>query len=106
MMRSIHSLPLWCVLTLAGQAMFLEANGQCANDNVLVGAAITPPCPGSTTAPCVQGGQYALVNVVAGNVYTFSTCGGAAFDTRSRFTTTRVVVAWDTVMMRADFKAP
>ncbi|MBK7269325.1 MAG: T9SS type A sorting domain-containing protein [Flavobacteriales bacterium] len=62
--------------------MFLEANGQCANDNVLVGAAITPPCPGSTTAPCVQGGQYALVNVVAGNVYTFSTCGGAAFDTQ------------------------
>lgn len=40
-----------------------------------------PACPGSTTIPCVQGGQYALVNVVAGNTYTFSTCG-ASFDTQ------------------------
>ncbi|MFZ1688539.1 MAG: T9SS type A sorting domain-containing protein [Flavobacteriales bacterium] len=54
--------------------------GQCANNNTLTGATITPPCPGSTTVPCVQGGQYALVNVVAGNTYTFSTCG-ASFDT-------------------------
>lgn len=54
--------------------------GQCANNNTLTGSAITPPCPGSTSVPCVQGGQYALVNVVAGNTYTFSTCG-ASFDT-------------------------
>lgn len=58
------------------------ALGQCANNNTLTGTAITPPCPGSTTAPCVQGGQYALVNVVTGNIYTFSTCGGATFDTQ------------------------
>ncbi|MEO8068573.1 MAG: hypothetical protein ABI599_12830 [Flavobacteriales bacterium] len=57
------------------------AFSQCANNNtVIAGAAITPPCPGSMTVPCVQGGQYALVNVVSGNTYTFSTCG-AAFDT-------------------------
>ncbi len=31
--------------------------------------------------PCVQGGQYALVNVISGNQYTFSTCG-AGFDTQ------------------------
>ncbi|MBK8341345.1 MAG: T9SS type A sorting domain-containing protein [Flavobacteriales bacterium] len=47
---------------------------------MLTGAAVTPPCPGSTTVPCVQGGQYVLVNVVAGNTYTFSTCA-ATFDT-------------------------
>lgn len=57
------------------------AVAQCGNDNVLTGAAVTPPCPGSTTVSCVQGGQYALVNVVAGNTYTFSTCG-ATFDTQ------------------------
>ncbi len=54
---------------------------QCANNNVLTGTAVTPPCPGTTTIPCVQGGQYALVNVVAGNIYTFSTCG-ASWDTQ------------------------
>lgn len=59
-----------------------RAHGQCANDNTLVGATVTPPCPGSTTIPCLQGGQYALVNVISGNQYTFSTCGGAAWDTQ------------------------
>ena len=57
------------------------SHAQCTNNNTLTGAAVTPPCPGSTTIPCVQGGQYALVNVVAGNTYTFSTCG-ATFDTQ------------------------
>ena len=59
-----------------------HAVGQCTNNNAITGGAITPPCPGSTSAPCVQGGQYVLVNVVAGNQYTFSTCGGAAWDTQ------------------------
>ncbi len=54
---------------------------QCANDNVLTGATITPTCPGTTNVPCVQGGQYVLVNVTAGNQYTFSTCG-ATYDTQ------------------------
>lgn len=55
--------------------------GQCANNNTAIaGGAITPPCPGTMTVPCVQGGQYALVNVVTGNSYTFSTCT-ATWDT-------------------------
>ncbi|MCB0790636.1 MAG: T9SS type A sorting domain-containing protein [Flavobacteriales bacterium] len=59
-----------------------EAAAQaCANNNALAGSAVTPTCPGSTTVPCVQGGQYALVNVVSGNIYTFSTCT-ATFDTQ------------------------
>lgn len=57
------------------------ASGQCTNNNVLTGAAVTPNCPGTTTIPCVQGGQYALINVVNGNTYTFSTCT-ASFDTQ------------------------
>lgn len=75
---SVFNLVL-CLLLLV---MASQAYGQCANNNTLTGPAITPPCPGSTTAPCVQGGQYALVNVVTGNIYTFSTCGGATFDTQ------------------------
>ena len=56
--------------------------GQCANDNALNGAALNIPCPGSLTVPCMQGGQYALVNVITGNIYTFSTCTGGAYDTQ------------------------
>lgn len=54
---------------------------QCTNNNTLLGAAITPPCPGSTTSACVTAGQYILVNVVAGNTYTFNVCT-AAWDTQ------------------------
>lgn len=55
---------------------------QCPNNNTaILGGAITPPCPGSMTVPCVNAGQYALINVTTGNVYTFNTCG-APFDTQ------------------------
>lgn len=74
-MHIIRSLSLFCCWLLV-----LQGWSQCANNNVLTGAAVTPACPGTTNVPCVQGGQYALVNVVAGNTYTFSTCG-ATFDT-------------------------
>lgn len=58
------------------------AAGQCANNNLpIAGGTITPACPGVTTVPCVQGGQYAEINITAGNQYTFSTCG-ASFDTQ------------------------
>ncbi len=71
-------LALLCALTHTASI----AIGQCANDNTAIaGGAITPNCPGTTNVPCVQGGQYALVNVTAGYQYTFATCG-AAFDTQ------------------------
>lgn len=54
---------------------------QCPNNTPIAGGAITPPCPGSMTVPCVLGNEYALVNVVLGNTYTFSTCT-ATFDTQ------------------------
>ncbi len=58
------------------------AQGQCPNNNTLLpGGTITPNCPGTTTIPCITGGQYALINVTAGRNYTFSTCG-APFDTQ------------------------
>ncbi len=64
-------------------AMFAASvNAQCPNDNVLTGAAVNVPCPGTVTVPCVQGGQYALVNVTNGNIYTFATCTSTAFDTQ------------------------
>ena len=56
---------------------------QCDNDNTLVSdsnlpdGTITPACPGTVQTPCVLGGEYVIVNVVAGNVYTFSTCGNS-----------------------------
>lgn len=75
----------WSIrLLLPGIALLAAtaARAQCGNDNtVIAGGAITPACPGTTSVPCVQGGQYALVNVVNGNQYTFATCG-ASFDTQ------------------------
>ena len=62
-------------------AIVQQAQAQCANDNTLTGSTVTPPCPGTTSVSCVQGGQYVLVNVVTGNQYTFSTCG-ATYDTQ------------------------
>ncbi|MBI2968660.1 MAG: PKD domain-containing protein [Bacteroidetes bacterium] len=57
------------------------SRSQCAYDNTYY---TTPAlsCPGSATAACVFGGEYITVNVVAGNTYTFSTCGVAGFDTQ------------------------
>ncbi|MBL0127686.1 MAG: T9SS type A sorting domain-containing protein [Flavobacteriales bacterium] len=67
------------LLFVVGEA--LSVLGQCTNNNTLTGTAVTPNCPGTTNIPCVQGGQYALINVVAGNTYTFSTCA-ATWDTQ------------------------
>lgn len=73
--RSLNTLLVW--------ASVLQAAAQCPNDNALYAVNATPPsCPGSITATCMYGGEYVLVNVVAGNTYTFSTCGGTAFDTQ------------------------
>ena len=78
--RSTSIVQLLAVMAVCSLSV-RSVRAQCANDNVLTGATVTPPCPGSTTIPCLQGGQYALVNVVAGNQYTFSTCG-ATWDTQ------------------------
>ncbi|MEZ4740284.1 MAG: hypothetical protein R2818_13230 [Flavobacteriales bacterium] len=59
-----------------------SAVAQCPNNNTLLaGGTVTPNCPGTTTVPCITGGEYALVSVTSGRVYTFSTCG-AVFDTQ------------------------
>jgi len=58
-----------------------KCKAQCGFDNVFY-TALTPPCPGTATAPCIFGGEYVIVDVVAGNVYTFSTCGSFAFDSQ------------------------
>lgn len=57
------------------------ALAQCPQNNTYVGDA-TPPCPGSMTVSNVSGGTYYSVSVTAGNTYTFTTCGNAAFDTQ------------------------
>lgn len=70
------------VLTLFLLVMRLGTQAQCANNNTQTGSAITVPCPGTySPAPCVRGGRYVVVNVTAGNTYTFATCGSTAFDT-------------------------
>ncbi len=49
---------------------------QCAYNNTLY-TTVTPTCPGSTTVNCCWGGHRVSVNVIAGNTYTFATCGGS-----------------------------
>ena len=78
LLRSIRN---WTALALllTGSAAF----PQCANNNSFYNVSATPAtCPGSITVNCIYGGRYVLVNVVAGNIYTFSTCGGATWDTQ------------------------
>lgn len=53
--------------------------GQCPFDNVYF-TTLSPACPSTVSSACVWGGEYVTVNVQAGNLYTFSTCGSAAFD--------------------------
>ena len=54
-----------------------SVNSQCANNNYQYGS-ISNLAPGaSATIYCMYGGEYALVNVVNGASYTFSTCGGS-----------------------------
>ncbi len=68
-----------------GIALLVFGHGawaQCANDNSLW-QTTTPTCPGTTVAStCLFGGEYQLINVVAGNTYTFSTCGTTTWDTQ------------------------
>lgn len=59
-----------------------RALAQCAFGGVFWQNATPATCPGTNTQTCVWGGEYVLVNVVAGNTYTFSTCGGATWDTQ------------------------
>ena len=70
------------VVPLLSLLVQMSALAQCTNNNnPIAGGAITPPCPGSMLVPCVNGGQYALVNVTNGNIYEFNTCN-ATYDTR------------------------
>ena len=76
--------------TAQGNALLLAlvlltgtAAAQCPFGGTLYNVNATPAaCPGSASVGCVWGGEYVLVNVVAGNTYTFSTCGGATWDTQ------------------------
>lgn len=53
-------------------------HSQCPNNNTLFPpGVINMSCPGNYSVTCIQGGNYVLINVIAGNVYTFSTCGGS-----------------------------
>lgn len=80
----MNSRPLshWAFLAIALVVDTTAAWSQCTNNNTAIaGGAITPPCPGNMIVPCVNAGQYALVNVTIGNIYEFGTCD-ATYDTR------------------------
>lgn len=72
-------IPLFSVLVV----YHTQLAAQCANNNTLL-STYTPICNGvsAVATNCIQGGQYLAVNVVAGNIYTFSTCGNTAFDSQ------------------------
>lgn len=59
-------------------------HSQCTFNNTpsAYGVITLPSCPGSSTLPCVNGGEDVSVNVVAGNQYVFSTCGSTTFDSQ------------------------
>ena len=64
------------IFFLGGIFVQLLIIAQCPNDNSFY-LDITPASAGdSETAYCVYGGEYYTVDVIAGETYTFSTCGG------------------------------
>jgi gliding motility-associated-like protein len=77
----MRQLSLILKLTILFIINSLTVHSQCPQNNTLIGT-VTPPCPGTSTTLCIDGGEYINVNVVAGNEYTFSTCGNTAFDTQ------------------------
>jgi len=77
----MNSTKLLLTLLLSGFVSLVSA--QCPNDNTFLMNASPPVSTGisSTTVNCINGGQYVTTSVIAGNTYTFSTCGNTAFDT-------------------------
>lgn len=82
------------ITTLLFVIATFSASAQCAQNNTFALDA-TPPCPGTQTITNVSGGTYYTVNVVAGNTYTFSTCGVAAFDTQITVLNGAVVLGYN-----------
>lgn len=80
-MKSCQQILCGLTTVLLG-AFGYDARSQCANDNTYW-QTTSPVCPGTTVAStCLFGGEYQLINVVAGNTYTFSTCGTTLWDTQ------------------------
>lgn len=69
------------LISLIFSLIFINIKAQCPNDNVFYTSS-NLICPSSITIPCVFGGEYVTLNIVAGNTYTFSTCNGAFWDTQ------------------------
>lgn len=59
----------------------ISVGAQCTYNNTLTGTPISLACPASTTVT-MDGGQYVVVNVTSGLLYTFSTCGNSGCDTQ------------------------
>lgn len=78
----MKSVKLILVLFIFGIGFTAEA--QCPDDNTFLMDATPPVNIGTSTSTvsCIDGGEYVTVNVIAGNTYTFSTCGNTAFDTQ------------------------
>ncbi|MCB9223017.1 MAG: gliding motility-associated C-terminal domain-containing protein [Crocinitomicaceae bacterium] len=67
------------LLAFIGISIFSKA--QCPFDNTFLMDATPPACPGTFTVGCMNGGEYVSINTIAGNTYTFTTCGGTLDDT-------------------------
>ena len=78
--RNLKVLAVAVIGTVVGTQL---AMAQCANNNLAsIDGLVQPTCPGSMVMPCMASGQYALVAVQTGYLYTFSTCGGTGWDTQ------------------------
>lgn len=66
------------IILLAGLSN-LVGWSQCAFNNTFYIDATPPACPGTMNIGCMLPGEYVTVSVVAGNDYTFTTCGGTLF---------------------------
>ncbi len=81
-LRKIVSIRLkLAALSIAWLGTIKPCEAQCPNDNTFIGQNLTVTCPGSTTLS-MSTGDYVILNVTTGNVYSVSTCGGSQCNTR------------------------
>lgn len=78
-LASIYRSQVIIVLLLLVAPLMVKA--QCPYNNANSGVTVNPVCPGTVSATSICAGQFINVNVTAGNIYTFYTCGATGWDT-------------------------
>jgi hypothetical protein len=80
-----NSIRLTLITLISIFAITSDGQAQCGNDNSQYGTSTAPDVLNTpiVLSTCMYGGEYRLVNsLLAGNTYSFETCGDTDFDSQ------------------------